>query len=218
MIEDFFETDNPATQADLRRIDKLVCSDVFLKGLGDRANDFPPPAGFPVVRDTVRARELLLPSALYELPEPWPYQEFFGVIEDEYCRIQYKTGMPEYEIDQIHCIMDRKSIKFGTAFDVHSGRVVAEEKIIEKLRAAGSRKDLPEAVFKEFSEVFLPHNVREHVYYIIMAAYFGGIDNSPLFKRMFEAFQSGGFPCGWLGPLPEDGGDPGTAVALLHFG
>ena len=53
----------------------------------------------------------------------------------------------------------------------------------------------------------------------IDTALLGGMNRSPIFTRMLEAFETGGIPCGWLGPLlPEDGGDPVRAIALLHFG
>ena len=45
-----------------------------------------------------------------------------------------------------------------------------------------------------------------------------GVSKSPIFTRMFEGFETGGFPCGWIGPLPEDGGDPVEAVAVFHLG
>lgn len=218
MIEDFFHTEDPSTRRDLERVDELVCGETFLKGLGKFASDAPSPKGFPVVSDIVKADELLIPSDLYELPEPWPYQELYGVIEEESGRIQYRTGVPQAQINSIFLAMDRKSSKFDTALLGRVDEIYKKEKVIDQFRDSGNVEALGEKHFARFSEVLVPHNIHAHVHYIILAAYYGGIDKSPLFKRMFEAFQTGGFPCGWLGPLPEDGGDPREAIAVLHFG
>ena len=218
MNEEFFETDDPATRSDLQRIDRLVCSDAFLKGLGEHANDLPPPEGFPLVRDIAKADELLRPSELFELPEPWPYHEFYGGIEEESGRIQFRQGMTQEQSFRLSGKMNKNSDPFHEAFLGKIYKIFERENVVSYFLSAGNAAAMEESHFMGFTERHLPNNIHAHVYYIIKAVYFGGLDNSPLFKRMFEAFQTGGFPCGWLGPYSEGNYDPVKSVALLHLG
>lgn len=218
MIKELFETDNPRIREDLERIDQLVSCDTFLKGLGFRADDVPLPKGFPVVRDAAKAKELLIPADLYELPAPWPYQELFGVIEDEAGLWWTASAAKEEESYRYVELRTRISSDVEKVVDRHIESRLNSEGVVEKLRKAGNGASLDEKDFRFFAEDALPHNVSAHIDYMIEAAYSVGLKNSPLLNRMFEAFQTGGFPCGWLGPLPEDGGDPVKAIALLHFG
>lgn len=90
---DSFTTDDPVTRRDLERVGTLLRSDMFLKGLGVRAEECLIPNNFPVVTDVIRADELQVPQELWDLPKPWPYNEIVGVVEEEAGRMRYRTGI-----------------------------------------------------------------------------------------------------------------------------
>ena len=90
--------------------------------------------------------------------------------------------------------------------------------ILNCLRQRSVRQQADDETFERVAKETFTNNMYGFVRCIAEAAYYGGMDESPIFNRMLEGFETGGFPCGWLGPLPEHGGDPVKAVALFHLG
>lgn len=219
MISRLFETDDPVTRSDLERIGLLLDSDVFLKGLGVNTKDCQVPDDFPLVTDIVKAKELILPQDLWDLPEPWPYQDLVGVVEEEAGRLYYRTGISDDRRKVIKELSGRNIGKFESYLLDLIDFSYEKHHIDEYLREHGLSEPIDEKKFDHIAHGVFQNNIHGFIWYIIIATYYGGLDNSPIFKRMLEAFETGGIPCGWLGPLPEDGGnDPVKAVALLHFG
>lgn len=219
MISRLFETDDPVTRSDLERIHTLLENDIFLKGLGVNANDCLVPDDFPLVADIATAKEFILPQDLWDLPEPWPYQDFVGVVEEEAGRLYYRTGIPEDRRKEIKELSGRNTREFEPYLLDIIDFSYQRHHIDEYLREHGRSGPIDEKKFDHIVHGVFQNNIHGFIWYIIKAAYYGGLDNSPIFKRMLEAFETGGTPCGWLGPLPEDGGnDPIKAVTLLHFG
>lgn len=218
MIEQYCIVDDPLKQSDLNRIDCMLCSDNFLKALGVNARNSPPNIGFPVVTDLAQATELLRPVELYRLPEPWPYQEFYAVIEDEDAKLGCRTGISDdrqYALSQLTSEYSPRlwrdlSERVSLAFETH--------KVRDYLLSQCRNDDFKNETFSFFVEELIPHNISGFVYHIIKTVYYGGLQSSRINLRVLEAFETGGLPCGWLGPLPEEGGDPVKAVAVLHFG
>ncbi len=53
---------------------------------------------------------------------------------------------------------------------------------------------------------------------MVHACYFGAIEEDPCSQRLFQAYQTGGMPCGWLGLVDyQDGADPKECIALFHM-
>jgi len=221
---DELETDNPVTQHDLGRIDKLVASDIFLKALGNRSREVPLPDGFPIQTNILLIGELMTCQAVYDLQEPWPYQYFTGIIEDgvpgyeyvsyeEYARIRklFLTSKTLDELgEKISILIDERYERYGIReflFEKAS-KQTKQNIIVEECRIP-----VPDIV-----DCILPNAIHGMLGYLVETAYLGGIEKSLVYKRFYDAFQTGGIPCGWIGPLPENGGDPKECLQLLHYG
>lgn len=218
MIDNFFTSEDPAVQADLDRIHALVRSETFLQGLGVNAHKSPSPAGFPVVTDIARASELLVPRELDALSEPQPYYALHEVVVevkvDDY-GVETSSQRERYWESRA---MDEQQSHYFDTFLQEVDAVLIREKVTERFLTTGNGEALKRAEFEWFADAVLPNNIYGLIYHIVRAAYICGVDNSPVFKRLLEGFETGGVPCGWLGTHPGYGGDPVKAVALLHFG
>lgn len=100
----------------------------------------------------------------------------------------------------------------------HIDAVYEKHDVKNHLRKNSVSSQLDEKRFEDIVDLTFKNNIDGFITYIIDAAYLGGLDKSPIFERMLEGFETGGFPCGWLGPLPEDGGDPVESIAVFHLG
>ncbi len=218
MIEEYCDVDDPQMASDLKRIDAILCSSVFLKGLGVNASDAPSPMGFPVVADLVRAKELMRPTNLYHIPEPWPYQEFYTVVEEEWGRMAFCTGLSE----RSQYMLSQRIMGFsGPLASALQGLVAATlevNQVHEHFVSRDCSKLSEGELLLSFTSELVPHHIVSLVQYMVRAVYYGGLDNSRINYRVLQAFETGGIPCGWLGPLPGEGGDPVEAIAVMHFG
>jgi len=186
--------------------------------LGVRAEDCSIPADFPVVAEIARAVELNIPQELWDLAEPWPYQDIHGVVEEETGRLYYRTGISRQglkKMDETHSEFYRQIAMpllrhIDATFDKHD--------VVEHLTATCRSEKMDQATFRRISFDWFKNNIDGFITCIARTAFYGGLGKSPIFTRMLEAYETGGFPCGWLGPLPEDGGDPVKAIAVLHLG
>lgn len=217
MILDLLKTDDPVAQRDLERIDRLLLGDIFLKGLGVRASEVPPPDDFPVVEDIVVADSMIRLQDIWDTPEPWPYQYFPGIVEWESHRIEYAPEIDKKKRDNAMNAVYRNDEYFQYCIKKIEESYERNNTVIYIIENNNnhSKKD---SYVEHIITMVLEHNIQAYVSFFVETAFLGGLDRSPIFKRMLEAFETGGVPCGWLGPLPEDGGEPKTAIALLHFG
>ena len=217
-IWDSFITDDPTTRRDMERIGALVLSDTFLKGLGANAEECVIPSDFPVVTDILRAKELLVPQELWDLPEPWPYEEIVSVVGEEAGRLTYKTGISTQRRQEIDSFRHEWNRRIDVPLLDHIDTFYERYDIKTYLRKKSASPQLEEETFERIAENTFKNNIHGFILYVTEAAYLGGVSKSPIFARMLESFEIGGFPCGWIGPLPEDGGDPVKAVAVFHLG
>jgi len=218
MIWDYFRTDDPVTRVDMERIGALIYGDMFLKGLGVHAKHMVAPPGFSIVTDIVQVDEYISPKVLWDLPEPRPYCELHGVIEEEAGRLQFTTGIPDERREEIDRTMEIEGSRFGDQlFDLILLKY-RQNDIENHLFSFGNGEQFEEKFFKHVALDLLQNSIYGSIRNLIDAAYFGGLEASPIFERIIQGFETGGMPCGWLGPQPRDGGDPIAAVALLHFG
>lgn len=215
MIEKYCDLDDPNMGSDLRRIDAIFSGPLLLKGLGTGSAQAPQPNGFPVVTSVERAIELLLPVDLMPVPEPIDFQDFVGVVEDAV--IGPRAALEKSALETA----TRKLDKFDD-FRVEAGKrvraAIAEHRVRESLLREGGGNLMDEGKFNKFVDVSLSHNVVGFAGFLIRAAHYARLQDAPIVARVLEAYETGGFPCGWVGPLPEDGGDPVSAVAVMHFG
>jgi len=198
---------------DLQKLDNLVSSDTFLKTLGGPYGANLAATGFPIVNDIFLADDMMTSQEMWDLLEPWPYQYFVGVIEDESGRLMYKTGVSKEKALAISDFIRVTS-------DAYAEQIL---RLLEQLYNKNNTLDLADRFQdKSRAEYILTDSFKNsiigYLHYMIKGALFAGLDNSPVFQRMYEAFLTGGIPCGWVGPLPEDGGDPVECMQLFHLG
>lgn len=218
MIEKFFDVCDPSMSSDLRRIDELLKWEGFLQGLGLQSKGLALPGGFPVVADVPRARHILVPG---NADVPWEHcrhEEFCDIVSDEVVRLETCNEFEQSSKNQRDSELWKG--RRGLFDDV-------EKLVIDALELHDVRRNflengrgdrLSDRQFASFIDMHIPHYAVHFIYYMVRAVYFGGLAKSRIHTRILEAFETGGFPCGWLGPLPENGGDPVRAVAVLHFG
>lgn len=213
-----FTSDDLVTRRDLERIGDMVLGDMFLKGLGAYAEECVIPSHFPVVTEILSAEELLSPGVLWSLPEPWPYNELVGVVQEEIGRLNYATGLSAQRLEEIQNFHKEWFGPIEIPLLERIYAVYQRNDILNCLRQRSVRQQADDETFERVAKETFTNNMHGFVRCIAEAAYYGGMDESPIFNRMLEGFETGGFPCGWLGPLPEDGGDPVEAVAVFHLG
>ncbi len=205
MILRLDNSQNPQVKADLEKINALMESGIFLKGLGKDAVNLAPPPDFPIITDIDQAGEMISSQEIWDLPEPWPFQYFPAIAEDELGRLMYDNGLPYGEQQAIDRLLDTKYAQEGyfTADEIQARMKINQI-------AAFTNPEFAERILNEVDNAV--HAITQGIYFA------GGLDNTPVFKRFYEALLTGGMPCGWVGPMPEDGGDPVECLQLLHFG
>ena len=211
MILDIFPTDDSDVYETLVRIDRLIKGEHFLKALSHT-----PPLlvekSFHVVNDIELACKQMTSQEIWDLPEPWPFQYFPGVVSDEAARLEYETGLPSDIRVQI-------SEQYQAGVDDFNYSMF--NLINEKLSNNNFISYLCQTLDKDDAEYIVndifPNEIENYLQLMIMGAYFGrGFKNSSIFQRMYDAFLTGGIPCGWVGPLPEDGGRAKECLQLFY--
>jgi len=218
MIEEYCEMDDPLVASELTRIDAMLCGEDFLKALGVNARSAPSNAGFSVVTDLVQARTMMFDYWPYDLTDTEPNPPFSDVITDEEARMEGCCGLYESRRVDLAYAVSAFSPELVSLVYRHVMRVFEKHQIRKNLLRAGGGGQMRHTSLTSFTDELLPHYVSSLVYHLNRAVCLVGLDNSPINMRVLEAFETGGMPCGWIGPLPEDGGDPVDAIAVLHFG
>jgi hypothetical protein len=215
VILDFFHTDSEVTRRDLLHINSLISSDIFLKGLGKDAKTIVISTEFPIICDIVYAQKIMTSQDIWDMPEPWPYQYFPGVIEDGIEHSKHATYEQRVELRKI---ISKNSDLFGQFLWEVIQEKYRKHNINEYLAATVKSKKYEYEFLEFIVNNSFKNDIHGYISYLIDAAYYGGISASPIFQRVYTAFMTGGIPCGWVGPLPENGGDPKLCMQLLHFG
>ncbi|WP_068086705.1 hypothetical protein [Polycladidibacter stylochi] len=217
MILDFFPIRDESKRADLLKIDELIRSDDFLRGVGVHAQTSSVALDIPLVRDVPKAFDMMTSQEIWDLPEPWPYQYFPGIVEDESGRIQFKAGLDNTERLSISQICSEGMDQFGQYINRCIDDACARHNIEKFLLSAPFEKSTEEDLEWMISSI-LRNEVVNYLQYMTEAICFVGLKRTPIFTRVYEAFLTGGIPCGWVGAEPEEGGDPIKCIQLLHYG
>ncbi|MBS9718000.1 hypothetical protein ACFFUT_07325 [Pseudohalocynthiibacter aestuariivivens] len=217
MVLDFIEVDDAIKKRDLEQIELLLKDDIFLKAIGINAQQMEKPEYFSVLTDVKKAHEMMTSQEIWDLPEPWPFQYFVGVVEDEAGRLKYENGLVNEERLRLGRVFRSKFDDFSRNFFEIVSDSFRRNEVRSFLASTLEGVVVDEQNFQEIINVFF-NEIHNYISRIIEGICYAGMDQSPLFKQMYKAFLTGGIPCGWIGPLPEDGGEPSECLQILHFG
>jgi hypothetical protein len=224
---DIFEPQKPEVQRDIVRIDQIIQSDLFLQGLGVFAKELKIPRGFPIVDNYLKAAEMLLSESIYSTPEPWPYQCFMEVWEEEDGRIQFSSSMSSDEGIRIDNYIEERRQKYDGDFTAdmfeHMQFSYKKHRIKEFLLQTHPSLEGIEGWIMEDPEYIICNNFKNEIegfiWRLIKTSFYIGLNNSSFYARIIEIFETGGIPAGWVGPTPENGGGkPVDCLQLLHYG
>lgn len=204
-IRQLLETiDHDQIRTDLTKLVDLWDNPIFLKGIGENANECPPVSDFKVIRDYGTAQYRMTDQSVWDLPEPLPYQYFVDIVESECGRLKYRTIST-----QVKKQIDQYCERFISPI-----RLYYYEKIdflVKRFNIKGIIND------QDIYESIL-NSIEGDLGYLIQFCKYGGFAASPILCRFYEAFLTGGAPCSWVGPLPEKGGDPKDCLQILYRG
>lgn len=196
----------------------MVEGEAFLKGLGVRAAECPISDKYPIVSTFAEAEEYMSPKLLDDVPDPWPYQVFYLMVDEEIGRIKFSSGLPK----EFRKLRQRQFFENDTEFTMHIIKRIEiaykVNSIYEMEKAQSYRQESKEVNVFGHRCTKIMDQIGAYIHRMIEAAHYTTLSDSPLFTRMLEAFETGGMPCGWLGTDILDGGDPKDAVVLLHMG
>ncbi|PID61862.1 MAG: hypothetical protein CSB44_05125 [Gammaproteobacteria bacterium] len=209
-IKDFVQPFDDVAEVDFDRIDRFVQSDLFLRSLGSRQFESEAPEDIPIVCDIARAEYLMMSQEMWDEDDA-DEKYFVGVVEDsvrrysryshkeERMRLEsYKNGMSEYASCFWKCFPDRLSKLNALECFMSSPDNKADRSVVECF----------------FSRDLL-NEVDAYIRRLVMGAMLGGLHSWPVADYLCKCFEWGYMPCGWIGPLPEDGGDPRKCMQVL---
>jgi len=217
MITDIFKPIDDSCNKSLKSIQKALGSDSFLAGLGKLNKDYPIPKGFNVVTDFDRCN-YLLSEEMYEIEDNKEgVQNFTDVLSDSIDYLGYST----YDRNEA----DRRMRGFEGLETSGAWSEYRTETIMKAYERNGVSEFLlnnfqnatPEAI-NEFVEYPLFSYIDGCFHRFIRCAYFGGLQKWPVYAHFLKCFSIGGFPTGWVGPMPINGGKSRKCVQILHFG
>lgn len=217
-MEQLFWSDDPQIQQNLLRLERTLKSPRFLSGLVLSSKLDELAKSFIITTNIVECSKMIGSEEIYDSPKPWAYQCFNEILEEEIGNISYKT-LPK----ELTLIIKKESIKpnFRTwesiAFQFISDKF-HEHNVENTLSVLAKRNEhkLDEITWA-YDSVF-QSVIDSIVYMLITAACIGGYEKSVVSERMLEAFECGGIPGGWVGPLPKDGGLAKDCLQLFHLG
>lgn len=219
-----FDPQDKKVRNDISRIDNVLHSDIFLKALGNQAQKLTLPQDFPICQNYLKAAEMLVSETIYDTPKPWVYQCFMEIYEEENGRIYFKSGLDNLKSQEISAHIRAKkgdNEQFDQyILDLVNTRYIRYQ-ISETLTALEISVDNVEDWLHE--PAYVVNNIFLNEIYgwidgLIDASYYCGLENSPFYHRICEAFETGGIPAGWIGPKPDEGGKPEDCLQLLHYG
>ena len=219
MIINTFEAIDDKSADTLKRIQLLLNSDFFLAGLGSRSKELTVPSRYNVINEFERAYYLTVYQDMWDENDDTEDQYFAGILSEI---IPYYGGS---KLDQKDALARRRNLEknFTTEFKLEL------EQYISKV---AKERDLCNSMHEYFSEtdkdrVELYSKAVENITFtciqeFLVSAYFGGIDEWPACKYIFESFQIGAFPCGWVGNFPNNLEQEYNAaercLQVIHFG
>lgn len=220
MLSDLFSAcENNIIRSDIGKIELVVTSDRFLRGLGKKSKNEVINLDAPIIGDLLEAHSMMTSQEVWDLPEPWPYQYFIGEVEDEAAKFEYGTvALSEERLKWLKIYRFQADTVNKRLMD-HLYSVYQKNDINHFLAEIPELGDVDKTQFEFIVNNSLPNEICSYIHYMIEVAIMVGLENTLFFRRMLEIFSLGGLPCGWLGGTKhEDGADPEDCMAMLHFG
>nr|KJZ11170.1 hypothetical protein TW77_06570 [Pseudoalteromonas rubra] len=221
MLLDYQEIGSDSVKRELGLVQQVYTQDVFLKGLFLGARLPEDLEGFRVFKDPINLdMRIQTPDYCYDEPEKWDFQHFTSILEwNEGDPSLYFRFYDNYD-DVLAIQKEYKKILYGFADDFY-------EPIVNRIQKFRTN-DQDDAMKKKYSLTstnleyiyadLIPNIVLDHFVRIVDIVIFGGLERSPICKRLLDCYRLGGMPGGWVGPLPEDGGTPEQCMELYHLG
>lgn len=214
MISTLYKPVDDASAISLERLNAVAESDLFLAGLGIRSQEYPVDSAFPVVNEISRAYYLMVSQEMWDKPQPTDEKYFVGVVEDAVNR--FKNYDSEEEQRRTKSYSDNMD-KFGAYMRERVATVLEDNKIkgyvLDGRIGDLSAKDVEEYVLDD-----LVNEIDAYFLRMILGSYLGGLESWPVANQLLKCFETGGLPCGWIGPEFEGGGNPQECMQVLHFG
>ena len=160
----------------------------------------------PVEPDLATALDMRVSQDPLGWDDPRPWEYFPDAMEEATTRYLFDTGAG---------IPDLSAAK--AAFAMQEDALGADCLDVTR-RAVDALLSAPGATGDARARDILTNEVASDLLLIVKSAFFEPIGNSPLLNAILGAYEAGGFPCGWRGPLPSDGGDIGSGLILWFPG
>jgi len=214
MISTLYQPIDEASEKSLTRLNTIAESDGFLAGLGHRSKEFEIAPGFPVVTDVSRAYYLMVSQQMWDKTQPSDEKYFVGVVEDSVSR--YKLYDSQERQRRLTYYKDNLD-DFGVYIRERIANAFEQNKISDYV-LDGRVGDLPVKDIEEYVLSDMANEIDAYFLRMILGSYLGGLDEWPVASHLLNCFETGGLPCGWIGPEFKDGGVPHECMQVLHFG
>jgi hypothetical protein len=214
MILNIYKPIDGASEKWLERLNAMAESDKFLAGLGIRCREFKLDPIYPAVKDYSRAYYLMVSQDMWDQTQPTDEKYFVGVVEDSVNQFKYfeqdeQTRRFEIYSSSLTDFSTYIHDRTATAFKNNS----IYDYVPDNFDGAPPARYLSDDVYGVFvNEIF------SYILRMVLGSYFGGLDKWPVANHLLNCFETGGVPCGWIGPEFEEGGDPQKCMQVLHFG
>jgi len=218
MITEIYKPIDDECERSLVEIQSVLGSECYLAGLGKVSQDYSIPKGFNVVTDYHRCMYLLTSQSMGDKSSKKRGDKNFADVLDD--AIDY-LGYPTYERDEASWRMGYfKSLDKFKARDAFVKNIMEEayerNKIHEFL--LGNFKNISPKEVESFVKGHITQSTLTFLDILIRSAYFGGLKKWPVCEHLLRCYSIGGFPTGWVGALPTNGGKSSKCMQLLHFG
>ena len=217
MLKDIYHPIDKDSELYLNNAQELLDSPSFLSGLGKFNHQCPIPDIYNVIADFERADYLMNSQLMWggsyqtESGDQFFHQILTGAVSidgtekyssEESLRRLEPTYVDSNELDNyLTEVVERAYERNGIRNSLFS--------LFEKPDSEGIQKHL---------DTNYPSIVFMCVTNYIRAGYFGGTDIWPVGEHLFNSLATGGVPTGWVGALPENGGNAKDCLQIIHFG
>ncbi|RZM69423.1 hypothetical protein C3B51_23505 [Pseudoalteromonas rubra] len=217
MLFDYQSIDLEPIREDLKRIEHICENDLFLSGLFLGSSLPKNLEGFRIFKDPINLDfRIQTPDYCNDEPEKWDFKNLPHILDEEQGRVMYEGVYSDFNTRVARKKKYKKVLSdcFGDFFHERISALRTKEHDRVMQHAFSLTSTNVEYIFHHL----IPDIVDEHFVIIVDAVIFGGLDNSPICKRLLDCYRLGGMPGGWVGSLPEDGGTPEQCMELYHLG
>ncbi|PID61863.1 MAG: hypothetical protein CSB44_05130 [Gammaproteobacteria bacterium] len=210
IIKDFVQPFDEVAEADFNRIDKFVQSDLFLRSLGSRQFESEAPKDIPIVCDIARAEYLMMSQEMWNEDDA-DEKYYAGIVEDS---VKLNANYSKEECKARTMSYMNNSSKYMDALFLLAAERLSELNALEKF-LPNCNDNLKTTDMEYFFSHDLPNEIGADLDQLILGAQIGGLHFWPIADYLCKVYEWGYMPCGWIGPLPEDGGDPRKCMQML---